>query len=294
MLISDKVVFVELQKTGSTHIKNLLKETVGGKNDGKHNVPSRELLASGREFLGSVRDPWGWYLSLWSYGCQQQGKLYQRLTNAKRWERVQPKLAEVRKAQKEKIKALAAGRGIAQGPGEKKWKPILIPDRLGVDRAKNFYYKDPADAEAFREWLRLVCSPAARRLVEDGFSKSPIGKLGGLMTFRYFSLFVPGADEIPPTINTHKMLRAFEADRVAVKHIVRQHTLADDLVHALDSCQIVLTDQQRAKIYEAKPTNKSTRPHPFAHYYDVESIDIVARREKFIISRFNYERPNVA
>ncbi|WP_329716962.1 hypothetical protein [Ideonella sp.] len=288
MLITDKVVFVELQKTGSTHIKNLLKETLGGKNDGKHNVPTPELLSSGREFLGSVRDPWGWYLSLWSYGCQQQGKLYQRLTNPKRWERVQPKLVEARKVQKEKVRSLAAG----QGP--KKWKPILIPDRLGVDRAKNFYYKDPADAEAFREWLRLVCSPYARRLVEDGFAKSPLGKLGGLMTFRYFSLFVPGSDEIPPTISTQKMLRKFEADRVAVKHIVRQHTLADDLVHALDSCQIVLTDKQREKIYEAKPTNKSTRPHPFAHYYDVTSIDIVAKREKFIIDRFGYERPNVA
>lgn len=292
MLISDKVVFVELQKTGSTHIKNLLKETVGGKSDGKHNVPTPELLASGREFLGSVRDPWGWYLSLWSYGCQQQGKLYERLTNPKRWDRVHDKLAQVRQTQKEKIKTLSASRG--HGNTEKKWKPILIPDRLGVDRAKNFYYKDPADAEAFREWLRLVCSPAARRLVEDGFSKSPIGKLGGLMTFRYFNLFVPGSDQIPPTINTHKQLRAYEAERVAVKHIVRQHSLADDLVHALDSCQIVLTDQQRAKIYEAKPTNKSVRPHPFAHYYDVESIDIVARREKFIIKRFGYDRPNVA
>lgn len=290
MLISDKVVFVELQKTGSTHIKNLLKETVGGKNQGKHNVPTPELLASGREFLGSVRDPWGWYLSLWSYGCQQQGKLYERLTNAKRWDRVQDRLAEVRKTQKEKLRTLGPR---AQG-GDKKWKPILIPDRLGVDRAKNFYYKDPADAEAFREWLRLVCSPAARRLVEDGFSKSPIGRLGGLMTFRYFSLFVPGSEEMPPTIDTQKALRAYEADRVAVKHIVRQHTLADDLVHALDSCKIVLTEQQRAKIYAAKPTNKSVRPHPFAHYYDVESIDIVARREKFIIKRFGYERPNVA
>jgi hypothetical protein len=281
MLITDKVVFVELQKTGSTHIKKTLRDLLGGKNDGKHNVPTEELLASGKQFMGSIRDPWGWYLSLWTYGCQQQGELFQRLTNPKRWERVLAKINAARNASTEK-----------DGVEEKKQKSML-PANVGAERAKDFYYTDPANAEAFREWLRVVCSPQTRRVVEAGFAQSPIGKIGGLMTFRYFNLFVRGADKIPATVSTQEGLKAFEKDNLIVQHIIRQDCLADDLVKALDSCGVELTDEQRKKIYDAKPTNKSNRPHPFNHYYDAASVDLVARREKFIIDRFGYKRPAV-
>ncbi|MBT9597770.1 MAG: hypothetical protein IV094_17445 [Vitreoscilla sp.] len=280
MLITEKIVFIELQKTGSTHIKKLLKDILGGKNDGKHNVPTEELLASGRQFMGSIRDPWGWYLSLWSYGCQQQGELFQRLTNAKRWEKVLVKIDATRKARAEK------------GADAEKSKSIL-PEQLGAERAKGHWYADPANAEAFREWLRVVCALQTRRLVEAGFAQSPIGKIGGLMTFRYFNLFVRGADKIPPTISTQEGLRSFEAEHLVLSHIIRQDALSEDLVKALDRSGVSLTDEQRKKIYDAKPTNKSSRPHGFEHYYDAASVDLVARREKFIIDKFGYQRPKV-
>jgi hypothetical protein len=54
MLISEKFVFVELQKTASTHIRALLEEHVGGEIDGKHDMRGRELLDSGRESVASV------------------------------------------------------------------------------------------------------------------------------------------------------------------------------------------------------------------------------------------------
>jgi hypothetical protein len=293
MLICDKVVFVELQKTGSTHIKKLLREILGGKNDGKHNVPTEELLHSGRQFLGSIRDPWGWYLSLWSYGCQQQGELFLRMTNPKRWERVAGKLGGGRDGQgegehetdnaKDKDKAKTKGKG--------KKPSFAVPELASADRAKDFYYADPANGEAFREWLKVVCSPQTRRVVEAGFAQSPIGKVGGLMTFRYFNLFVRGADRMPATITTQEGLRAFEAQNIVVKHIIRQDSLADDLVKALQECGVELTDAHRKKIYDAKPTNKSKRPHGFSHYYDAESIELVAAREKFIVDSFGYRPP---
>jgi hypothetical protein len=282
MLITDKIVFIELQKTGSTHIKKLLKDILGGKNDGKHNVPTEELLASGKPFMGSIRDPWGWYLSLWSYGCQQQGELYQRMTNEKRWEKLLTKLDAARKARADKGEAT-----------EKPEKKSILPEQMGAERAKTYWYADASDAAAFREWLRVICSLQTRRVVEAGFAQSPIGKVGGLMTFRYFNLFVRGADKIPATISTQEGLRAFEAEHLVLKHIIRQDSLAEDLVMALDRSGVALTDEQRKKIYDAKPTNKSARPHGFEHYFDLPSVDLVARREKFIVDKFGYQRPHV-
>src|SRR5690349_15515950 len=44
MFVSDRIVFLELQKTGCTHIRNLLKEIVGGRLVMRHNQAPAELF----------------------------------------------------------------------------------------------------------------------------------------------------------------------------------------------------------------------------------------------------------
>ncbi|PSO70695.1 MAG: hypothetical protein BRC42_09380 [Cyanobacteria bacterium QS_1_48_34] len=73
MFVSEKVVFVELHKTGCIHIRNALKEVLGGEFVGKHNQVSSDLFTKGKIFLGSIRHPWEWYISLWAFGCDNQG-----------------------------------------------------------------------------------------------------------------------------------------------------------------------------------------------------------------------------
>ena len=85
MFVSDQIVFIELQKTGSTHVRHLLTGLLGGSLKGKHNAPTPEILARGTPILGSVRNPWSWYVSLWTYGCQKKGVLYQRLIDPAKW-----------------------------------------------------------------------------------------------------------------------------------------------------------------------------------------------------------------
>lgn len=89
MFVSEKIVFIELHKTGCTHILGILKELLDGELIGKHNQASPDLFTEGRVFLGSVRDPWEWYTSLWAYGCDKKGLLYYRLTwrsdDRKKW-----------------------------------------------------------------------------------------------------------------------------------------------------------------------------------------------------------------
>jgi len=87
MFVAEKVVFVELQRTGSNQIREFLSQLVPGRRIGHHNRASEELLRSGRSFLGSIRDPWEWYVSLWAFGCDGRGGVFQRvMTNARdRW-----------------------------------------------------------------------------------------------------------------------------------------------------------------------------------------------------------------
>ena len=262
MLVSKKLVFLELQKTGSTHIKQLLKKTVGGVNDGKHNQATPELRESGKSFIGSIRDPWGWYLSLFSYGCQKKGGVYQRTTNPARW------------------KQLRKSGALEDAEGFEDYSPKFMREEV---------YADPDDAAHFRQWLKLVLTDGPHRaLVEDGFAESPISAIAGLMTFRYFLLFVDGGVQVPETVNTVKKLQAHEKKHLFVKHIIRNESLAEDLIKAIEACGEPLTPEQQAQIREAPRTNTSSRKFGKEHYYDQECVDLVAEREKLIIEKFGY------
>lgn len=279
MLIADKLVFIEFRNTGASHVEKLLHKIAGGQVDKNARAPSAELLVGGRVLFGSIRDPWGWYLSLWRAGCAQQGELYQRLTSGKSW----GKLLE---------KAGAAGKTRGAAAASEPGKRIALPELMGPDRARDYWYADSDDVAAFREWLLIACSLQTRRVVDAGFAQSPISKIGGLMTYRYFMLYVQGAAQIPGTIVTQEGLRAFEAEHLAARHVIRQDSLTEDLVQALEQAGVSLDDVQRKQIYDARPASK-VRALDVERFYDGASADLVARREKFIIERFGYQRPPV-
>ena len=70
-----------MQKTGCTHIASLLSRLFDGEQIGKHNAASDNQINSDAYFLSSIRNPWDWYLSLWTFGVQGNGGLMHRLTN---------------------------------------------------------------------------------------------------------------------------------------------------------------------------------------------------------------------
>ena len=80
MFISNKLVYLELHKTGCSHIRRILSIALDGELAGKHNKATKDLFTERRVFVGSVRNPWAWYVSLWGYGCDGNGVLHQRLT----------------------------------------------------------------------------------------------------------------------------------------------------------------------------------------------------------------------
>src|SRR5690242_11138314 len=74
---ADNLVFLQLQKCASTRIAEILTDNVGGHVVGKHE-PFRGDPA-GKRFLGSVRNPWSWYVSLWAFGCSGKGRVYNQV-----------------------------------------------------------------------------------------------------------------------------------------------------------------------------------------------------------------------
>ena len=82
MFVTDRLIYLQMRKTACTHIARVLAETVGGHEVGyKHSPLPVDFPVDGRLFVGSIRNPWDYYVSSWAYGIKnREGGLRKRLT----------------------------------------------------------------------------------------------------------------------------------------------------------------------------------------------------------------------
>ena len=267
MLVGEKYVYLQLQKTGGTHIAKLLSDAVGGKQIGKH----RGLTArpEGKAVFGSIRNPWDWYVSLWAYGCMKRGTIYAETTK------------------KPFSAAVAAVRSRVAHPST--W--TVGPAVLFSNMRKNaeFWeelYRDETDPERFRTWLRAILGSEDKTHLEDGYPFVPISDVLGLLTYRFLKTFSDSADRAQLSRGrwTRDSVKAFTSEALLADSFVRMEQLEDDLVQTLESLKIPFVSE---KIYQPK-TNASSRG-AYPSYYDPQTAELVAEKEWLIIDRFGYE-----
>ena len=282
MLVGEKLIYLQLQKTGSTRITDLIQATVGAEERHKHDRIHRDDLAdpeiAARRIIGTIRNPWSYYVSLWSYGSRRAGGIYERTTASSRMDQ----------------------RKDLRGTLHKKTIPLADRDRKARRRVKKWKtaYGDPEDREAFRRWIRFLNDPEYLVDVGEGYGKSSISAHSGLLTYRYLVLFtfgvVPGEPHLGghnPTLDTYDRLAAYADENLLCKDMIRMEHLAVELEAAMEAAGYDLTDDQRATIHGkagGRSENRTTH-HPAAWYYDDETRDLVARRDRFVIERHGYE-----
>lgn len=277
MFVSDSLIFVELHKTGGTHIGRWLQELVGGEQVGKHNRVPKDMRH--RFVLGSVRNPWDWYVSLWAFGCGGEGSVRQQTTRR----------LDLQYCRRQLPREMGKTR-LAVG----EWAAQLNADwRKPVDRWRSSY-RSADDPTAFREWLQLIFDPKRRFDMGEGYGYSPVSMSSGLLTYRYLKLFTALDDRLyrdGGLASLSGQLAACEAQPL-VRHIIRNENLEDDLLAGLDKAGIELSDEQRTALRSGSQNRtNSSRRRDAAYYYDQTSIDLVAEHESLIIARHGYVPP---
>ncbi len=269
MFISNEIIFVELQKTGCTHIGKLLSNILDGKLHGKHNYPSAELFQQDHIFVGSIRNPWDWYVSLWAYGCGQKGGFYERVTGdyhiPKHLEKKQP------------------------------WNTLVAYLKKTTKNRELWrsFYADINNVENFRCWLHMLNDAAFRFDFGEEYGFSSICRFAGLMTYRYLKLFCENRNILysGKEIKNFCSLKEYAERNLYINQFIRNENLEDDLIRILGLCGITLTESQKQYILNAGKTNISSRPQGLECYYDKETAEIVKERERLIIEKFGYEAP---
>lgn len=273
MLTSDKLILVELHKSGSARLKKLLGDFVGGETSGKHAGYADELVATGKPIVGYVCNPLTWYLTQWQLGCAGKGDIHKRLTDQERWDQLQ---------------ARRANRPLKEGARSSARE---IPEGWNADYAKKAWYADAESPEAFREWLKMVLTNRAiRRLVDSGYAGSPVNKLAGLMTYHLFTSFVRGGENVDKSIDSLEALEALGAANAITPHFIRAESIGTDLLQVLTTLGIPLTTEQRAEV-DALKDRGGVAAKAIQRFYDVPSLRMVAKRDELISKLFGYTAP---
>jgi hypothetical protein len=277
MIICDGLIFLQLQKCASTRIAQILRSELGGVRDRQHNRPDAARLD--RPVLGSVRDPWSWYLSLWAFGCTGQGDLRHRVS-------LPP--APLRSFPGELRKSTAHGLTVGQA------LTAYRKDRRPKDPRWQSVYEDRENAEHFRTWLQLVLDVDQATVIDRSYGQSSLHRSAGLFTWRYLYLYSRDLAPLVAPGTAWTDVATFDAEQNVCARVIRTDPLEQNLIDALQDLGVDLSEAQTERIREEARVRKNTSKHqPLTHYYDERCVALVEARERFIIEKHGYEAPVV-
>ncbi|HMO06189.1 MAG TPA: hypothetical protein PKD10_00900 [Paracoccaceae bacterium] len=263
MLIHDRLVFLQLQKTACTHIAAELQQRLGGTLVGKHQPLGSS--PDGRLIVGSVRNPWDWYVSLWAYGCSGQGMVHRILARGS-------PVSVLRRAVRNPRAWPAAVSLALRSSGE---------DRAFWQRV----YRDPDDPGAFRAWLVRLLTTHAKADVFEDWRKLPLFEHVGLYSARYAQMFtLAGAwQRQAASISTVEGFRAYLEAELLVDRFILMERLEEDLAALL--CE--LGQQCTADDLRGAKRNASRR-RGYTFYHDAETEGLIAQQDRLVAERHGY------
>jgi hypothetical protein len=268
MYVSNRIVYLQLQKTGCTHIAKLLQKYDGGQIIGKHNPLIDWKSHLGKEIIASIRSPWAWYVSLWAFGCARRGKVYRHLTTTPE---SRLKQAITRRSPRDLMRSTLE----------------LFRRDERAELPWDVLYSDPDNAENFRKWLLLILGEEGKRILPEEYSQTTVKEVVGFFTYRYLQLSIRHDlwEEAKFKINTRRQVEEVFAKDSIVKRTIRNEHLEVDLQEILFSLGLEVSETEM----KAQGKTNASSHRPFASYYDQETSSLVLDRERIIVTKFGYD-----
>lgn len=265
MLIGEKFIYFELQKTGCSYTRNVLNQlpTVNSYVHGNHNtymdLPS-ELTDTftSKVKVGNIRNPWDWYVSLWAFGCMGKGSVYYNVIQR-------------------------CKRKIAEG---KKWKAVIPKPYIKNMGMWEEVYANAYSPELFRAWLKLMLEDSAP--IGADYKKSPISEHAGLLTYRYLKLYSYDGEQQVAQLKNFQKIQQFDTENNFIDVTIKNEHIHKDLLYNASKIGLPIEELQAVLDKFSDKTNTSSRkPYPF--YYDEETKYLVEKKERLIIEKYGYE-----
>jgi len=281
MFVTDKLIYIQLHKTGCTHIAHLLSKYIGGQQLKKHSW--LQNYNTTKTIIGSIRNPWDWYVSLWAFGCKKEGYIYNETTR-RYFLFLFLLLSKFRQSLRYKEPYFDINDLYSHFKNEVR-KSTKIWQKT---------YENNTDSKCFRNWLNLINNPKRKIDFQLGYNECSISKFAGLMTYRYCTLYLK--DFFLPKnfkgIKTLEELKNFDKKNNLTNYFIKTENLEEDFLNILEKIGYNLDKATIESIKNSGKTNISSH-YNTGFYYDKETINFVAEKEKFIIEKFGYSPPKL-
>lgn len=276
MIVTDQILFLQMQKTGCSHVQKLLEELFGGRfvapKHGRHDdADTTDKLIS-----GGIRHPLDWYVSFWSFSCSGQGGIAQRVA-------APPAPERIRRGKSLRLSFL----------------PSTPPDDALAIHAEHEARRDPAlwtrlhqssdDVGAFRDWMAIVHEPEHRFAAFDDFGHSAWFGTLGLFSYLVFYLYLTDIRLLFPSDKTKVTSPENLTTACRVQHYVRTEHLEEDFLTMVRRAGYILTPDISASIRKAPKTNTSSRDRDFLRFYDSATLDLVRKLDGQLGAFHGYE-----
>lgn len=265
MFITENFIYLQLQKTGCTQIAAIMRNLTNGYRHGKHNWLDEP--PPNKYIIGSIRNPWDWYVSLWAFGCGGRGAVRTRLTRRFR----------------EKLKAF-----LKLEP-----KTILLEIVKPVNMWEHLY-TDSNHPALFRQWLKTLFTSRAIPYLGEGYESSSLNRYAGFLTYRYCYMFVQDflAQDNAKGFSNWDELRSFDSSHNLLDYVIHTENLENEVLSILENIGYEITERERKAVFEMRRHKRNKSRHRETRfYYDDETIELISKREKMIIEKYDYEPP---
>ncbi|MBC7006736.1 hypothetical protein BIZ37_29760, partial [Photobacterium sp. BZF1] len=265
MLVNDKFIFLQLQKTACTHVErimyNLFPDT---KQIGKHYKVPTDFNIGERTVLGSIRNPFDWYLSYWTYSCLAKGGPFKRTCSHKSLKNVM-KNERINNSHNELPRPL---RSLCQHTLYEFTRPVNY---------WKYLYEDANDPHRFRLWLKLVLDDKRKFDLFQDYGISTVSNFAGIYTYLVLFLYTKDFNKLFSKDLTYSTI---DKMNLVVDEFLRTENISSDFTKVLKEMSIPISESI-SKDLQGK-TNSSKRIHHRDFYYDDETFNLVKDKEKYI------------
>ena len=251
MIEYDNFIFLDVYRTGSTHVASLLEQICPRPPLKLYRHASLTKgrpwgLTGGKKVFATVRNPWDWYVSLWAYGADGKSAIRRHL---------QPHTSK-------------AGMAALYDKGDPKAAFSLWLNKM----------HDPTELNrVMREHLPQSGLASAVGLYTYRFLR---------VTTRYPRLMLrrPFIGSPAGAVRYHRLMKAYDT-------VLRNENLTDDLIGFVQRMPLSFKPGAIDIIRAAgsRPKNTSSRSlASYRDYYSAADAALVASRDRFFITEFGY------
>lgn len=266
MIFGDKYVFLELGRTGSTYARYILKQIPNSKAVGKkHNIYNDLTKEQKAEFeiknkIGTIRNPFEYYVSLFAFCCSERGGLHERITR-------KPDVLSFYTVT-DIFKTI-----VLHFKYKKKWKKIT---------------SDENSTENFKEFLKMLFKTHPEA-IGDYYGASKANNIMGFLSFNYLRTYTRHFEKDVKTIIHTDLLFEYDRKNNFIDIMFRNETLKQQLLENhqfyADSKEVI-----EKSISNRPPRSKTaTEKKPFHLFYDDETRNLIYEMDRFIFEKYNYK-----